>query len=567
MGLTRQTAAIKIRLRPIHFNLQRQGTTAIFLEFDVSLFYWVNTHLQNRLMKSFMMFMTSERSLLIPAVLVIPAIVWFKGKRGLAFLVMAVLLVALNDSITSQILKPFFARSRPCHDLAGLIDFGRCGSSFSFPSNHASNIFTAATFCGLVFRNALPIVYTVALLVGYSRVYLGVHYPADVLAGAATGILIGILGYKLYKKLLPAAAPRRGSGDPARKKFLIVKLSSLGDVVHTLPVSRTLRENYPHAFIAWVVEERVQDVLRGNPDVDELIVVRTKYWRRRWNLETFREIGAIFRRIRGLSFDYVFDFQGLLKSGVIAFLSGAPNRIGFHRRDCREFLNTLFINRKAPYIGKKTHVVDKNLFLLKAVGIQRFHKQFPINIPPHDVIENFFEDNPELSQNPIVAINPGVGFKTKQWKLRRFAELADRIAGELECHILFTWGPGEKEKIDFIGSQMTQRFWVAPPTTVAQSATLYRRLQLFVGCDTGPLHLCAALGIPTVSLFGPTDPARNGPFGNGHQVVYNTLPCSFCYKRKCPTHNECMEEIQVESVFAPVKKIIRDRENIVASNL
>lgn len=512
-----------------------------------------------------MEFITNKKNFILPGLVGIAAMLWFHKKRGLAFVLSIAIIIIFNDFLTNAILKPLFARPRPCHVLEGFVNAARCSNSLSFPSAHASNIFTAATLFSLVYRNTLLLAFTLAGLVGYSRVYLGVHYPADVVAGAALGIFMGFLGYKIYNKILSGLG---GAPVPASpKRFLIVKLSSLGDIVHTLPVLRTLRENYPKAFIAWVVEEKVKDVLYRNPDLDELIVVRTKYWRRHWSFQTFGEIRQVIRRIRGFSFDTVFDFQGLFKSGVIAFLTGAPNRIGFHRADCRELLNILFINRKAPYVGKKAHVVEKNLALLKTIGVEKFHYQFPIEIPGEadGYIEAFLKNNPELIENPVIAINPGVGFKTKRWKLERFAELADRIAGELGHHIIFTWGPGEKKTIDAITSRMSQRFWVAPPTTVHQSMALYRHLNLFIGCDTGPLHLCAAMGVPTVSIFGPTDPVRNGPYGCGHEVVYKTLPCSFCYKRKCPTKNECMEEVQVEEVFERVKKNIYNLENVPAS--
>ena len=187
-------------------------------------------------------------------------------------------------------------------------------------------------------------------------------------------------------------------------------------------------------------------------------------------------------------------------------------------------------------------------------------------VPPSadEYIAAYLKNNPDLMSSPIAAINPGVGFKTKQWNLARFAQLADRIAGDMGYHILLTWGPGEEEKIKFIASQMSQRHWMAPPTSVHQSISLFRHINLFVSCDTGPLHLCLVMGIPTVSIFGPTDSVRNGPVGANHEVVYKTLPCSFCYKRQCPTKNECMDQITVDDVFLAVKKSISNYIKVLA---
>lgn len=350
------------------------------------------------------------------------------------------------------------------------------------------------------------------------------------------------------------------------QRFLIVKLSSLGDVIHNLPVLRTLRRNFPKSYIAWVVEEKCRDALYNNPDLDELIVLRTKHWRRHWDRQSFGELCEAIGHIRRQRYDVVFDFQGLAKSGLIAWLSGSPERVGFHRHDCREYLNTWFTNRKGAYVGKNVHVIDKNLSLLRSLGVDNFVKEFPLAIPPSadEYITAYLKNNPELMSNPVAAINPGVGFKTKQWELARFAQLGDRIAGDLGYHILLTWGPGEEEKVKYIASRMNKKQWIAPPTSVHQSIALFRHINLFISCDTGPLHLCSAMGVPTVSIFGPTDPVRNGPIGAKNEVVYKTLPCSFCYKRQCPTRNECMSEVMVEDVFLAVKKSISNHVKVLA---
>jgi lipopolysaccharide heptosyltransferase I len=341
--------------------------------------------------------------------------------------------------------------------------------------------------------------------------------------------------------------------DNPDKKFLIVKLSSLGDVVHNLPVLRTLRKNFPKSFIAWVVEEKCQDVLYNNPDLDELIVLRTKHWRRHWNRRSFSELFSAIGRIRRRRFDVVFDFQGLAKSGLIARLSGAPERVGFHRRDCRECLNAWFTNRKAPPVGKGVHVIDKNLSLLQTVGVSAVVKEFPLAVPAvaNEYVASYLKNNPDLMSNPVAVINPGVGFKTKQWDLGRFAQLADRIAGDLGYHILLTWGPGEEGKIKTIAAQMRQRHWIAPPTNIHQSIALFRHISLFVSCDTGPLHLCSVMGIPTVSIFGPTDPARNGPYG-GSIAVLRSPRAVTSYKRAREI-DLSMREVAPDSVFEALK--------------
>ena len=157
----------------------------------------------------------------------------------------------------------------------------------------------------------------------------------------------------------------------SQKKILIIKLSALGDVVHTLPVPRTLRQKYPEAYIAWIIEERYQELLYNNPDINEVIPIRTKVWRKNWNKETFNEILQIIKSIRQKKFDVVIDLHGLIKSGIIAMLSGAKNKVGFHRKNCKEKISSIFTNIKGPYMAGGIHVVDMYLTLVQsALGIQ-----------------------------------------------------------------------------------------------------------------------------------------------------------------------------------------------------
>ena len=346
-------------------------------------------------------------------------------------------------------------------------------------------------------------------------------------------------------------------------KILILKFSALGDVVHTLPVAATLRKSLPDSHIAWMVEERYQDILRDNPDIDEVIPLRTKVWRKNWNGKSLGEILDTIKTLRQRNFDIVFDLHGLLKSGIIARLSGAPTRVGFHRKNCKEKFSTLFTNRKAPYMAGGLHVVDMYLTLLQTtLGQIAETKLFPLKVPDEadEKIANFFDQHPDLTARPIIAINPGAGFESKQWELLRFAELADRISEELKCSIMLTWGPGEEFKVQQISAHMQQQNWIAPPTSILESIALYKQMALLVSCDSGPLHLGAAVGIPTVSIFGPTDPVRNGAYGVNHETVYKVLSCSFCWKKTCPLGTkECMNQVTVDEVFQAVQQQIKNQ--------
>ena len=340
-------------------------------------------------------------------------------------------------------------------------------------------------------------------------------------------------------------------------KILILKFSALGDVIHTLPIAATIRESKPDSFIAWVVEERFQELLRGNPHINEVIPIRTKVWRKNWNSTSLGEIISTIKILRQRKFDLVLDLHGLIKSGVIARLSGSKSLIGFHKKNCKEKLNSFFTNKKAPYIKDELHIVDRNLLLLKtALGTVKEKKDFPLNIPEQSRanIKNYFEQNQDLKNRPIIGVNPGAGFESKQWELARFAKLADRISLELGYTIMLTWGPGEEFKVEQISAFMKQKSWIAPQTSISESITLYKRMALLVSCDSGPLHLAAAVGTPTVSIFGPTNPSRNSAYGKDHKTVYKILSCSFCWKKTCPLGTrECMQQVTADEVFQAVK--------------
>ncbi|MBT3509469.1 MAG: lipopolysaccharide heptosyltransferase I [Nitrospina sp.] len=356
--------------------------------------------------------------------------------------------------------------------------------------------------------------------------------------------------FKIHQTLIAIS-----SGLMNAHKILILKFSALGDVVHTLPVAATIRKSLPNATIVWMVEERFQDILKGNPDIDQVIPIRTKVWRKNWNRQSLSEILKTIKTLRQHKFDLVLDLHGLIKSGIIARLSGAPARAGFHRNNCKEKINALFTNQKSPYTAGGIHVVDMYLEILQtALGSVEKTKLFPLQIPDEadKKIARYFDE--DLTHRPIIGINPGAGFETKQWELARFAELADRISAELGYSVLLTWGPGEKTKAQQISTHMKQKCWIAPPTSILESIGLYKRMTLLVSCDSGPLHLAAALGIPTVSIFGPTDPARNGAYGVNHATVYKVLSCSFCWKKTCPLGTkECMNRVTSDEVFEAVK--------------
>jgi len=354
-----------------------------------------------------------------------------------------------------------------------------------------------------------------------------------------------------------------------KQKFLIIKLSSIGDIVHALPFLRTLRKNHPDAYIAWVIEESFQDLIKWNPDLDEVIPIRTKYWRKNLSIKSWNEICQIRKLFKKRQFDWTFDLQGLIKTGVISRMSGAPNRVGFHRDNCREKINTWFNNNQSKYLSSGSHIVDRCLSQLSALGDFHPQTEFTISIRAEDehTSEAFMMENNKLTEKPIAGINPGAGFPTKLWSIERYAQFADRLTEELGFSILLTWGPGEEDLVRNISNSMKQQSWIAPATSIAESIGLYKKLSLFVGSDSGPFHICWALGIPTVSVWGPTDPDRNGAYSNKHEAVFHKLNCSFCWKRQCPLGTtECMDKVTVQNMFEATKKLASEHIKVITSS-
>jgi lipopolysaccharide heptosyltransferase I len=340
------------------------------------------------------------------------------------------------------------------------------------------------------------------------------------------------------------------------ERILVVKLGAIGDIIHTLPAVAALRRAYPKAWLAWVVEKAGAELLRGNQDLDEIIVVDTRAWRAHWRMG-LRHAWYTTWHLRRAGFDLCIDFQGLLKSALFTYVSGAPIRLGFPRQMCRESLSALFTNRKGPVVHPDTHIVDQQLGLLQAVGVTTAERHFAI--PITDADERFavrvWRELGFGAGAPIVVLNPGAGWETKRWGEENFARLNDALIRRYHVKTLLTWGPGEEPLIQRLVQAAECTPAIAPPTTWLQLAALLARSSVFVGGDTGPLHLAAAVGLPTVALFGPSNPRRNGPYGPGHVILYQRLPCSNCYQRTCD-HWECLPRIAVDTVLEAVGKLL-----------
>jgi len=325
----------------------------------------------------------------------------------------------------------------------------------------------------------------------------------------------------------------------------IVKLSALGDVVHALPSAAALRREISDVRITWIVEKGSAGILRNSPAIDRLIELDTRAWRRHLlRRGTQRELMARLSSLRAEPIDVALDMQGLLKSGVVAYATGAPRRVGFASGALREPASRAFLNEQVE-VDDHGHVIEKNLALVRHLGVNVDGAyEFPIVVPP--TAEASVAER--VGDRGFAVLNPGGGWWTKLWPAARFGQLADRIFEEHNLESLVTYGPGEEQLARTVVANSEGGHATPFACTLLEFVALSRRAQLVVSGDSGPMHLAAAVGAPIVGIFGPTSPLRNGPFDPRDRAVgRNDLACrTDCYRRTCD-HWECME-IPVETV-------------------
>jgi len=314
-------------------------------------------------------------------------------------------------------------------------------------------------------------------------------------------------------------------GEP--RAVALVKLSSLGDVIHALPVAEALAAALPRTRLVWLVERREAALLRDHPALDEVIDVDTRAWRSARTpgqvVEVVRGIIALRRRLRAAEFDVALDLQGLVKSGAVAMVTGAPLRIGFAAGCSRERLSALFTNRRVTPPSEARHVVDQYLSLLAPLGVTvapgRARFRLATRAAAESRIDDFFVGVGLKPRHRLVVLNPGAGRSNKRWPVTRFRALAERLCHEAGAQVLVLWGPSEGDAARAIVEIAPPRPALAPPTDLDELTAVVRRASVMVAADTGPLHLAAAVGTPCVGLYGPTSGARNGPYGVGHRVL------------------------------------------------
>ena len=342
-------------------------------------------------------------------------------------------------------------------------------------------------------------------------------------------------------------------GEPDMN-ILIVKLSAIGDVIHTLPSLAALRRLYPDSHITWVVEEAAADLIIGHPHLDEVLISRRKGWMKDIKAgklqSACREMRAFLQQLRSRRYDLVIDFHGLLKSSMMVFLSGGKRKLGY---DSWQELSGLFLHEKIPEDMNK-HAVDRYLDFPRYLGAEIHDVEFilPLTDKTKAGAKRLLDQH-HLSEKNYIAVNPIAYWETKLWDNAKFANLADQIKERLKLDVIFT-GSNRMDAADILSRMTKEGINLGGDTSLPVLAEIYKSARAVITTDSGPMHLAAAVGTPVIALFGPTDQARTGPYGKGHTVIRVNLPCSPCLLKKCPT-KECMGKITPEQVYATVERI------------
>ena len=343
--------------------------------------------------------------------------------------------------------------------------------------------------------------------------------------------------------------------------ILIVKMSAVGDVIHTLPALNAIRKHYPDAHIAWLVEEAASDLVAGHDAVDRVLISGRKRWIKgifgSGNVGDLKEAYRFIRQLRDTRYDLILDFQSLLKSGVLIGLSKGKRKVGFGKGMEHTEHSYWFLNERVPAVSMEHHALLRGMMLLEAVGIPSSEIVFdlPVLDRHRDAVRDLLDLHGVTKEKRLAAIHPIAKWDTKLWDNEKFSVLADRLIEEFDANVVFTGSAADRDTIlRIISAMQGDAANLAGETTLLMLAALYEEAAFVVSPDTGPMHLAAAVDTPVVALFGPTAPWRTGPFGSGHQIIRAGLECSPCFKRKCET-KACMDRISVEDVIGGIRNL------------
>ncbi len=331
------------------------------------------------------------------------------------------------------------------------------------------------------------------------------------------------------------------------KKILIIKPSSLGDVVHGLPFLNAVSHCFPESEIHWVIARGLEGLLEGNPMVKRLIVINKDIWKKISRAaDTVLDVNRLFREIRKEGYDLAIDLQGLLRSGLISMASGAPVRIGF--AEAREGSRFLYTDRVKG--GRDLHAVDRYLKIAAAMGCDTDKVAFPFPFfrSEDSWVSSFIRDLREYA-----VLVPGARWKTKVWPAEYFGKVASMIPMR-SVVVGSSADIGVAEEI--VATSGGKAVSVAGKTTLKELIEIMRGARIAISNDSGPMHIAAAVGVTVIAIFGPTSPQRTGPYGKSHLIIQSGAVCSPCFKKNC-VDLKCMREVMPEDVGKKAMDVLK----------
>jgi lipopolysaccharide heptosyltransferase I len=320
------------------------------------------------------------------------------------------------------------------------------------------------------------------------------------------------------------------------RRVLLIKPSALGDIVQTLPVLAALRQRWPQAIFSWVINDGFAGLLHGHPDLERVLPFpRRRGWSR---------LPALIAQLRG--YDLAIDLQGLFRSAALAWLSGAPRRLGF--RHSREGAWLAYTDRLETPV-KQMPAVLANWSVAQALGCPGAPPPIRLGITAEhrQRVATLLAGVP----GPRIAVHAGASWETKRWPATHFATLLRLARERFGAGVVLVGGPGEEA----LAAQLPSDLNLVGRTDLLTLAAVLQSAQVMLSNDSGPMHLAAALGTPVVAPFTCTSPLRAGPYGAGHAVVATTVSCAASYLRRCPTMH-CMQELTPERLWPALARVL-----------
>ncbi|MDY6863152.1 MAG: lipopolysaccharide heptosyltransferase II [Thermodesulfobacteriota bacterium] len=347
-------------------------------------------------------------------------------------------------------------------------------------------------------------------------------------------------------------------------KILIVKLSSIGDVVHTLPVLPAILNKLPKAKIDWLIEDEATELVTDHPLLNKVIIFYRRHWIKNFFFadffKTLREVKDFFHFLREEKYDLIIDFQGLFKSGILTFFAKGKRKLGYDKT--RE-LSHIFLNEKIPPCNIENHAVKRYLNLLKPLNIGITSPEFPLPCLNGAAIcvDKLFSEAGINKFKPIISISPASKWESKTWGTEKIAVLSDRLI-KYGMQVIYTGSEKDTLLVEDIISFMKEKpINLCGKTSLRELIVVFKKSRLVLTVDSGPMHIAAAVQTPLVALFGPTSPGRTGPYSHKATVIQKNISCSPCFKKRC-SHKSCLNEISVEEVFQQISVKIEEEEKI-----